>query len=92
MRKPGNPHRQKKGRTRAYTLAELWHMRGGRCKYCGCMTDLDIAGPTQATRDHVLPRAMGGKQSGNLVLACRLCNETKAATVPVHLRNSTAKR
>lgn len=89
VRKPGNPHRQKKGRTRAYTLAELWHMHGGRCKYCGRTTDMDSTGPNRATRDHVLPRAKGGKQSGNLVLACAGCNEAKADSVPAHLRKST---
>ena len=84
VRKPGNPHRQKKGKTRAYTLAELWWKHGGRCKYCGGVTALDGEGHNRATRDHVNPRANGGQQSANLVLACARCNEAKGST-PVDL-------
>lgn len=79
MRKPGNPHRQKKGRGRALTLEQLWWKHQGRCKYCGMTTVLGGNGPNQATRDHVRAKARGGKQSGNLALACAECNLTKGA-------------
>ena len=77
MRKAGNGNRRKKGRKPAYSLAELYYRSGGRCKYCGTMTVLDGEGSNRATRDHVRARARGGRQAGNLVLACALCNEMK---------------
>lgn len=79
IRKPGNPCRRKKGRKPAYTLAELFYRRGGRCKYCGGPTALGGEGPNMATRDHVRPRSKGGKQAGNLVLACFKCNNAKGS-------------
>ena len=57
---------------RAY-IRELW---GHRCAYCG-----KAAWESQARFeiDHVVPRSKGGATNvGNLVLACRGCNQTKA--------------
>lgn len=46
-----------------------------RCWYCGRQLTRRIR-----TRDHVLPRCMGGQLTlGNVVPACRACNELKAA-------------
>jgi 5-methylcytosine-specific restriction endonuclease McrA len=46
-----------------------------KCWYCG----RQLTRRTK-TRDHVLPRCMGGlTQFGNIVPACRRCNEWKAA-------------
>jgi 5-methylcytosine-specific restriction endonuclease McrA len=36
-------------------------------------------GPSAATRDHVVPRAAGGKTNANVVAACWACNQAKAA-------------
>ena len=93
MRKPGNPHRQKKGRGRVLTLEQLWWKHQGRCKYCGCTTVLGGSGPTMATRDHMRARANGGKQSGNLTLACSACNQDKgSASASDFARVRTAER
>lgn len=51
----------------------LLAMTDGHCWYCGCeITDRTM------TRDHVLPRAMGGTtDDANLVPACTTCNTDK---------------
>jgi 5-methylcytosine-specific restriction endonuclease McrA len=48
------------------------------CQYCGSK-----AGTEDLTRDHVLPRAQGGKSCWeNVVTACRGCNSKKANRTP----------
>ena len=42
-----------------------------RCYYCGVRGAM--------TRDHYLPKAMGGEGGDNLVLCCRPCNAKKRA-------------
>ena len=50
-----------------------------RCVYCGTCLDFDTA-----TLDHVYPRARGGTGApGNLVTACRACNQLKGDLLPV---------
>lgn len=78
MRKKGPSRKPKKKRGRVLTLAELYHRQGGRCKYCFAPMDLGGDGLMRATRDHIKPKARGGKQAGNLVAACARCNEAKA--------------
>jgi 5-methylcytosine-specific restriction endonuclease McrA len=52
---------------------------GRRCVYCA--THLD---PEYATLDHVLPVSRGGTQApGNLVIACRACNQLKGDLLPL---------
>lgn len=54
------------------------------CAYCcGPLTyGGSKAEPTQATLDHVVPRSRAGEVEGpNIVVACRRCNEEKAATL-----------
>jgi 5-methylcytosine-specific restriction endonuclease McrA len=43
------------------------------CEYCG-----DYRSRRDLTGDHVVPRSKGGRVAGNIALACRPCNETKA--------------
>jgi 5-methylcytosine-specific restriction endonuclease McrA len=46
------------------------------CQYCGRQT-------SEVTLDHVLPRYMGGKHIwGNIVTACKSCNQRKAGRTP----------
>jgi 5-methylcytosine-specific restriction endonuclease McrA len=53
---------------REYLLAKWQH----QCAYCS-------AANTRLEIDHVYPRSKGGSNRvGNLVIACRACNETKA--------------
>lgn len=60
---------------------KLAEAQNWRCCYCGCrMTDEGGHGngPRQATFEHVVPRALGGAdREWNLVIACRLCNNTR---------------
>ncbi len=62
-----------------------------RCQYCG----LKVSRP-EATYDHVLPRAQGGKTCWeNVVIACVPCNQKKGNRTPVvakmALRSTPAK-
>ena len=51
---------------------------GRRCVYCATPLALDTA-----TLDHVHPRARGGTANpGNLVTACRRCNQLKGDLLP----------
>ncbi|HUU41733.1 MAG TPA: HNH endonuclease signature motif containing protein [Desulfatiglandales bacterium] len=51
----------------------------GICHYCGRHVD-----PGQLTMDHVVPIIRGGKSSkGNLVPACKDCNNKKKYLLPI---------
>ena len=50
----------------------------GKCQYCG----VRLARP-EATYDHVIPRAQGGKTTwDNVVICCVPCNRTKGNRTP----------
>lgn len=50
----------------------------GRCQYCGS----EVA-RRDGTYDHIVPRSRGGPTRwDNIVLACRPCNQRKAARTP----------
>ena len=77
--------RKAKRRTASHTTRRrelLWARQGGHCHYCDChMTmrayhDHDQAiQPTDATIEHLVPRALGGGNTiANLVAACHRCN------------------
>lgn len=68
-----------KRKRRPSDIGALFYKQKGLCHYCHRSMVLGDGGDAQATRDHVVPRAHGGKQSGNLVAACRRCNEAKGA-------------
>lgn len=49
---------------------EIIKLRNGSCFYCGSASNIQI--------DHVIPVSRGGRHSiGNLVSACRQCNQRK---------------
>jgi 5-methylcytosine-specific restriction endonuclease McrA len=57
------------------------------CQYCGCRVTL-----RSGTRDHVLPRSRGGRDTlSNVVTACAPCNQRKDDRTPaeagMHLRS-----
>ena len=53
----------------------------GLCHYCG-----QKFAPKDLTMDHVVPVARGGKSTkGNVVPACRKCNQEKRLATPVEL-------
>ena len=50
----------------------------GRCQYCG-----EKVSRPEATYDHVVPRAQGGKTTwDNVVIACVDCNQKKGGRTP----------
>lgn len=62
-------------------LRRLFAQQHGRCIYCNSQMVLHQAvwgepiPPSAATRDHIIPRAKGGKQlKNNVVAACNACN------------------
>jgi 5-methylcytosine-specific restriction endonuclease McrA len=56
----------------------IWVREGGRCAYCGCKLTM-----RQATKEHVIPRAMGGQDTLlNVVAACEPCNGRKGMRTP----------
>lgn len=63
-------------------LEKLFERDGGKCRYCGVAVTLPRRGVkllTDATRDHIKPKSMGGTDAlSNQVLACRECNQGKA--------------
>ena len=51
----------------------------GECYYCG-----NIVKPADLTMDHVVPVIRGGKSTkGNLVPACKECNNAKKHKLPI---------
>jgi 5-methylcytosine-specific restriction endonuclease McrA len=54
----------------------------GRCQYCGVRVARH-----EATYDHVVPRAQGGKTTWeNIVIACVPCNQKKGGRTPAQAR------
>jgi 5-methylcytosine-specific restriction endonuclease McrA len=73
--------RQEKDKARELRRSRWWNDRvaKGLCHYCGAHFP-----PTELTMDHVVPIARGGKSSrGNLVPACKECNNKKKYLLPI---------
>jgi hypothetical protein len=67
-----------------------WHLapipdEANRCEYCNCALTSE-----NKTRDHVLPKSAGGKRVGNLVWACKTCNQLKANLVFANVNDAKA--
>jgi 5-methylcytosine-specific restriction endonuclease McrA len=56
----------------------LYAAQCGNCGLCG----EPLFDPCAGTIDHVMPRALGGRNAGNLLLAHQLCNSVKADRPP----------
>lgn len=67
-------------------VRDLYQRQRGRCYICSAAMDTALRGRGRNllawTIDHVFPRAAGGKQLANLLLAHRSCNERKADRWP----------
>ena len=64
--------------------------RRGVCHYCG-----KTFPESELTLDHIVPVARGGRSTrGNLVVACRACNQAKKFLTPAELllRESEAEK
>jgi 5-methylcytosine-specific restriction endonuclease McrA len=72
FRRRGRPPQQPNPGGKGTTFYQLW--RAFRCECAYCWKSLPFH---EATRDHVVPRAHGGGQRGNIVPACRACNSDK---------------
>lgn len=72
-----------------HTLVELWEWSRGICALCNAevphpsMSTPGSPAPQDATRDHIIPAALGGAASWrNYRLACRACNEGRQDAFP----------
>jgi 5-methylcytosine-specific restriction endonuclease McrA len=65
-----------------FSRENVWARDRGRCQYCGT----PVARP-EATFDHVVPRAQGGRTCWeNVVIACVPCNQRKGGHTPEQAR------
>ena len=68
-------------KARELRATQWWKRRlaKGVCHYCGCSTP-----PGELTMDHIVPIARGGRSTkGNLVPACKQCNNMKKQLLPM---------
>jgi len=73
--------RREKEKARRLRRSHWWNSRieKGICHYCNRQV-----GRENLTMDHVVPLARGGKsKKGNLVPACKECNNKKKSLLPV---------
>src|SRR5690349_11765185 len=63
------------------SLSDAHWAANGDCHYCGVHTLMPYECLPQdsrlATRDHKVPRILGGGDGDNIVLACQRCNNAK---------------
>ena len=76
-----NEIRREKDKARHLRQTTWWQTRANRgiCHYC----NRDV-GRTNLTMDHVVPLSRGGKsKKGNIVPACKECNNKKKYLLPI---------
>ena len=72
---------RQKEKARKLRQSAWWNRKvsKGICYYCGETVD-----PRELTMDHIVPLARGGKSTkGNLVPACKECNNKKKYLLPL---------
>lgn len=72
--------KREKARARELRASQWWKRKRstGRCHYCGGRFN-----PTDLTMDHLVPVVRGGRSvPGNLVPACKECNNRKKYLLP----------
>lgn len=75
--------KKEKAKTRLAKKSRWWHEKRNRgvCHYCQ-----ESFLPQDLTMDHIVPIARGGTTTpGNVVPACRPCNQKKGVDTPVDL-------
>ncbi len=73
--------RREKEKARSLRRTHWWNrkIQGGLCYYCH-----REVGREQLTMDHVVPLSRGGKsKKGNIVPACKECNNKKRSLLPI---------
>jgi len=73
--------RRERQKARELRKTRWWQQKtaAGRCHYCG-----RVFAHADLTMDHLVPLARGGKSSkGNLVPACKDCNNRKKILLPL---------
>jgi 5-methylcytosine-specific restriction protein A len=68
-------------KARELRSSQWWKRRcdKGQCYYCGQLTP-----PKELTMDHIVPLSRGGKSTrGNIVPACKTCNNKKKQLLPI---------
>lgn len=72
---------REKAKARALRKTHWWQRKiaNGICYYCGSKV-----GPQNLTMDHIVPLSRGGRSSkGNIVPACKECNNKKKWMLPL---------
>lgn len=69
-------------------IDSLWDDQEGRCWLCDQpMERYDENSPRYRSRDHIIPRAMGGTNAWhNIMLACKECNTDRGLACPEEYR------
>ena len=78
---PEEQVRREREKARELRRSQWWKNRIARgvCHYCG-----GTFPPAELTMDHLVPLARGGRSSrGNVVAACKECNNRKRYLLPV---------
>jgi 5-methylcytosine-specific restriction protein A len=73
--------KRERAKARDLRASQWWKRRieRGQCHYCR-----RIVGRTALTMDHVVPLGRGGRSvRGNVVAACKACNDRKKWMLPV---------
>lgn len=73
--------KRERRKARELRSSQWWKRRlaKGLCHYCGCQ-----AAPKALTMDHIVPIARGGRSTkGNVVPACKECNNAKKLLLPM---------
>ena len=86
--------RKEKAKARELRASQWWKRKrsSGVCYYCG-----NRFKPSELTMDHLVPLTRGGKSvQGNLVPACKECNNKKKYLLPMeweeYLRRAHEKK
>jgi 5-methylcytosine-specific restriction protein A len=72
---------KEKAKARKLRHSAWWmkKIQKGRCYYCNEQVD-----PKELTMDHIVPLSRGGKsKKGNIVPACKECNNRKKYLLPI---------
>ena len=73
--------KKERHKAREIRSSQWWKRRcaKGVCYYCG-----KHVAPKELTMDHIVPVARGGRSTkGNLVAACKICNNKKKQLLPM---------